>query len=328
MSPRSKINFGVLGVARIVERLAPALRSAPDLQLLAVASRSLPKARAAARKWNAARAYRGYDQLLRDDDLHAVYIPLPNHLHCDWTIRALEHGKHVLCEKPLAINAGEARRMRDAALANDRLLMEAFMYRHHPQIARVRKLISDDAIGEVRTVFASFGGVFGSRKADYRNLRAFGGGAFYDLGCYCVNIARLLFDDEPFSASAGASLSEKEAIDIHFAGSLSFPRRRLFSFLCSFAAALGQKVIIAGDRGRIEIPSAFTPGDAVTSLCVTTGARSRTVRVKPADSYLLELRHFVKSIRCGRLLAPAEDGLANMIAMEALMRAASLVPVA
>ena len=216
--------------------------------------------------------------------------------------------------------------MRDCAFANNRVLMEAFMYRHHPQIARVRKLIADGAVGDVRTIVASFGGVFGKTKSDYRNRRECGGGALYDLGCYCVNIARLLFEDEPFSADAGAILSEREAIDLHFAGSLSFPRRRLFTFLCSFDAAVGQKVVIAGDRGRIEIESPFTPSDAPGILRVTTGSRSRTIRVSPADSYQLELKHLLTSIGQGRLLPPAEDGLGNATAIEALIGAASLIP--
>jgi len=276
---RKKVRFGIIGCGRIAARLACGVRAAPGAELQGVASRSKSKARAAARKWDAAEHYGAYDEMLRDDRIDAVYVALPNHLHCEWSVRAIEAGKQVLCEKPLAMNAAEARRMARAARKHGVLLMEAFMYRHHKHIVKALKVVDAGKIGRVTTVHAAFGGVFRRGSAEYRWKRRAGGGSLYDLGCYCVNVGRLFFDDEPRDATASAVMTRRGGVDEQFSGTLRFPGGRILSFTSSFASALGQHVVIAGDRGQIRM-SPFTPGRKVT-FTVLAGSRSRTVHLPP-----------------------------------------------
>ena len=321
MGSRSKVRFGIVGCGRIAARLARGVRATPGAELYAVASRSLSKARAAARKWSAEKHYGAYDQMLRDDRIDAVYVALPNDLHCAWSIRAIEAGKHVLCEKPLAMNAAEARQMARAARKHNVLLMEAFMYRYHKHIRKALKLVAAGKIGRVMTVHAAFGGVFSQGSGEYRSKRSAGGGSLYDLGCYCVNAGRLFFADEPRDATGVAVMTRRGGIDMQFSGTLRFAGGGILSFVSSFGSVLGQRVVIAGDRGQICM-SPFTPGKNVTFTALT-GSRRTTVNLETWDAYEMEVRHLVKSIRCGELLAPAEDGTANMRAIDMLKKAAS-----
>jgi len=315
------VKFGIIGCGRIAARLARGVCAAPGAQLHAVASRSKSRARTAARKWNAATCYGAYDEMLRDDRIDAVYVALPNDLHCEWSVRAAEAGKHVLCEKPLAMNAAEAGRMARAARKHGVLLMEAFMYRHHKHIVKALKVVDAGKIGRVTTVHAAFGGVFRRGPAEYRWKRRAGGGSLYDLGCYCVNVGRLFLGGEPRDATACAVMTRPGGVDEQFSGTLRFAGGTILSFTSSFTSALGQHVVIAGDRGQIRM-SPFTPGRKVT-FAVVAGSRSTTVDLETWDAYEMEVRHLVKSIRAGKLLPPAEDGTANMRAIDMLKNASS-----
>ena len=233
-----KVRFGVLGCARVFERrMAPALKSAGNATLHAVASRSQEKATATAEKHGAARAYGSYDALLADPDLDAIYIPLPNDQHAEWTVKALAAGKHVLCDKPLALSVAEAEWMAGEALASGLRLMEGFMYRHHPQHQKVFEVLRSGAIGEP----VHFRGIFTyPATADHAGIRwnpAQGGGAFLDVGVYPLNAARWLFGSEPTEAKVIAVRDPSTGVDIHTAALLAFPESRTASIIGGFDQA-------------------------------------------------------------------------------------------
>jgi xylose dehydrogenase (NAD/NADP) len=213
----SKIGWGILGCAGIAEQsFIPAVIGSRNGFLAAIAARDEARARAWAVRYDIRAALRTYQDVVEDPTVDAVYIPLPNNLHADWAIRALKAGKHVLCEKPLAMNAAEVEAMMAAAAANNVLLMEGFMYKFHPQIAKTLALIGQGRIGEVRAVDAAFTFRFERDGANYRWSPAFGGGALYDVGCYTVSVARLVLGAEPLRYPAADALGNMRAIDACF----------------------------------------------------------------------------------------------------------------
>jgi predicted dehydrogenase len=267
--------------------------------------------------------------VLDDPAIDAVYIPLPNHLHCEWTLKALAAGKHVLCEKPLACTAAEARRMADAAEKAGLLLMEAFMYRFHPRTQRIKQLVSGGAIGELRLVHASF--CFSMDPvtlADPDNPRLrpdTGGGALLDVGCYGVSVARYLFGCEPEAVQAQAVYNARGA-DMLFAGTLQFPGGCLAAVEAGFTAALQQTYTITGSRGSIELPhDAFIPRehDAAYTLRGEHDENGILHSIAGADEYRLMVEHFSDAVLGrGPLAFSPLDSLHNMQVLEALARSA------
>jgi len=321
-----RLRWGVLSTARIArQRFIPGVQASQSGEVVAIASREAGRAAHAAAELGIPRWYGSYEALLADPEVEAVYIPLPNALHAEWTVRAAAAGKHVLCEKPAARRVADAERMAAACRRAGVLLMEAFMYRHHPQHARVQALLAAGTIGEPRLVRASFCFAMSPERragGDIRLSRALDGGALMDVGCYAVNAARLLFGAEPLEASAQQTVDPACGVDTTFAGLLRFPGDRLALIDGSFDVGSGQRYEVAGPQGTILVERAFLPPVGPTTITITVGGERRQEQLVGGDQYALEADHFAASVRTGRLLPPAEDGLGNTRALAALYAAA------
>jgi len=320
----SVLRWGILGCARIAERvLIPAFRKTEGAELRGIAARDAGRARAWAERHAIPRAYPDYAALLADPDIDAVYIPLPNHLHAEWTIRAARAGKHVLCEKPLALDGREADRMfRTADRAGVRLF-EAFMYRFHPLFEIALGLAKAGEIGEVRAVRSAFTFRIESGPEDYRWTPEMGGGALYDVGCYPVSAARTVFGAEPSSVFARARFHPKRGIDMGAALVLEFPGGRAALLDCAFDTAFQSELEIAGAEGRIMVPRAFSAKHFDVPLEIRKGDDVRTVLVPAADAYVRMIGHFQDAIR-GRQapLYGAADARGNARVLAAALRSA------
>jgi len=323
------VRWGVLGTAQIAKVcMIPAILKSKDGMLQAIASRNLAKAQALVEKHQQGIAYEGYATLLEDPEIDAVYIPLPNQLHKEWTIKALGAGKHVLVEKPFAMNAREAEAMEETAQRYDRLLMEAFMYRFHPRSQRIKQLVDEGALGKISLIRSAF--TF-PVKRDGSNERLFlpemGGGSLWDVGCYGVSLARWLLGEEPTAVSAQADYSE-EGVDTNFAGTLRFPSGALAVIESSFTAALQQTFSVTGESGAIELPhDAFIPWekDATFTLRGANDEHGQIVRVPGADEYQLMIEHFANAVQGQAQLAISPgDSVNQMRILDALARAARL----
>ena len=322
-----KFRWGILSTARIGRtRFIPGVRAGSEGTVVAIASRDEQTARSAAAELGIPRAHGSYEALLADPEIDAVYIGLPNGLHPEWTIKGAQASKHVLCEKPAARRRADAERMAAACRQAGVVLMEAFMYRLHPQHARVRQLIDGGAIGEPAFVRASFCfHMAPERRAqgDVRLQADLEGGALMDVGCYAVNAARFIFGAEPVAVSAQQRRDPQFGVDTSFAGVLRFPGDRLALIDGSFDAAGTQRYEVAGPGGTILVERAFLPGTAPAVIHVSAGGERRSEEVAAGDQYALEADHFARSVRAGRLLPPAEDGVAQARAIEALYASAA-----
>jgi predicted dehydrogenase len=322
-----RLRWGILSTARIARTLfVPGVRASTETEVLAVGSRSLDAARTFADDLNIPRAYGSYTALLEDRDVDAVYIALPNSLHAEWTIRAAEAGKHVLCEKPVARHAAEAERMAEACRTAGVLLMEAFMWRHHPQHARVRALLDSGTIGEPNCVRASFGYVINPvGEAGGLNVRleaGLEGGSLMDVGCYSVNVARWAFSSEPVGFAAQQRIDRSFGVEVGFGGVLRFAGGQLAMVDSSFVHAPLNRYEIAGPEGRIVVERAFRPDDSPGRIDVYRGSEHAVESVPAANQFANEADHFARSVRAGTLLPPAENGVAQARTLEALYAAA------
>ena len=322
MSRSGALRWGLLGTAHINRRLIPAMRATRRSVVAAVASRTADRAHAYAAEWQIPTAHAGYDTLLRDATIDAVYIPLPNALHVEWTLRALDAGKHVLCEKPLAATAEDVDRVQAVALARQRVVAEAFMYRHEPMTARLLDLLSANAIGRVSHIAAGF--TFAqSREHDVRLDKALGGGSLWDVGCYAVGLARLVAGAEPTSAFAYASYGTS-GVDEAFTGLLHFPGGCVATIHSGFRSPYRMWLEVIGAEGMLRVDNPFKPAPR-DDIAVTRG--SETERVTVEGSPLLFVRmieDFVAAALDGR--APAvslTDSRGNAAALAALHRAAA-----
>jgi predicted dehydrogenase len=321
------INWGVLGAARIaVEKVVPAMQQSPLCRVQALASRDVAKATTAAATLGIPKVHDSYEALLADPDIDAVYIPLPNHLHVPWAIRAAEAGKHVLCEKPIGLNAVEVERLiavRDRAGVH---IEEAFMIRHHPQWLRARELVRQGAIGELRALQVAFS-FYMDDPVNYRSDPRMGGGGIYDIGCYPVVAARFLFDAEPRRVFAAIEYDPALKVDRLASGVLEFAQGQA-SFVCSIQMSGYQRVQVFGSRGRIEIEVPFNaPPDRPCRIFIDADGAladaSRRVEVLAiADQYRMQGEAFARTARGLQASAfPLEDALANMRVLDALFRA-------
>ena len=322
-----KVVWGVLGTARIATaKVIPAFKKSPLIDIRAIGSRDEASARRTAEQLGIPKAYGSYDALLADPDIEAIYNPLPNHLHVPLTLKAAAAGKHVLCEKPIALTAAEAELLRPAAAKV--FIMEAFMVRFHPQWLRVRELIREGRIGELRAIQVFFS-YFNVDAANVRNQADIGGGALYDIGCYAIVAGRFLFETEPTRAAASIDRDPNFKIDRTTSGILDFGRGRQLTFTVSTQSVPYQRVQIAGTRGRIEIQIPFNapPGEA-TRIFVDDGSSldGSSIKVEPlpaCDQYTLEGEAFSRAIR-GETPLPygVDDAIANMRVRDALFRSA------
>jgi predicted dehydrogenase len=312
----------VLGAAKIARSLVPGLHQSEVARAYAVASRNQAKGEAFAHEHRFERAYSGYQALLKDPAVDVVYNPLPNHLHCQWTIRALEAGKHVLCEKPLGLDSVECRQMIAAAKKNGKLLMEAFMYRFHPQTLKIQELLSKGGIGEVRVVRAAFGFTLDETSKNVRLLP--GGGSLMDVGCYCVNAIRTFIGDEPKAVYGHQERSQTAPVDMMFGGALVFSGGRLGIFNSSFRTILDWGVEIVGTRGRVLVPSPWKPDPRRVSFTLELNGKAKEIEIKNGgDIYQLEVDHFSRCVLETKSPAlPPQEGLKNMRVIEALRQSA------
>jgi predicted dehydrogenase len=252
-----KLRWGLLSTARINRAVIPPIRASLQSELKAVASRDLIKAQDYAKEWQIPRAYGSYEELLADESIDVIYNPLPNHLHAEWSVRAAEAGKHVLCEKPLALSLDEVDRVRAAARQNNVIIAEAFMYRHHPQTLKVLELIQQETIGELLLITGTF--TFNlDRPNDVRWVPEWGGGSIWDVGCYPISFARLVADAEPVEVF-GWQATGATGIDVVFSGQLRFASGLLAQFDCGFRAPYRTAMEFVGTTGSIELGSPFKP---------------------------------------------------------------------
>jgi predicted dehydrogenase len=318
-----KLRWGVLSTANIGRAAVnPAIQASRNGTLLAVASREPARARAFAAKWGIPRHHGSYEALLEDTEIDAIYVPLPNHLHAPWTIRAAERGKHVLCEKPLALSAAECREMERAAAANGMKLMEAFMYRFHPRTERAVELVRGGALGAVRAIRSVFTFRL-TRTDDVRLDPAMGGGALMDVGCYCVNVSRTLAGSEPVEVQAWATWG-LSGVDVELAGALRFETGLVAHFDCALTLERRELFEVAGTDASITVEAAFRPGEGGVAI-VEHRARGELVRheVAGADEYRLMVEHFADCVLHDRPLRyAAAEAAGNMAVLEALLASA------
>src|SRR5579872_664404 len=323
-----KVKWGVLGVAKIaVEKVIPAMQRGEVSEVAAIASRDGARARAAADQLGIPRAFGAYEDLLADPEIDAVYNPLPNELHVPWTLRALAAGKHVLCEKPIALDAEEGRQLIEARERSGKLVAEAFMVRFHPQWRRARELARTGSIGELRAI-QTFFSYHLLDPANVRN-RPPGGGGLYDIGCYAVLTARFIFGAEPTRVVATIEWDPKFKTDRLTGALLEFPGGRHLTFTAGTQTSAHQRVTIVGDQGRIEIMIPFNaPPDRPTEIAIDDGADlfgggRRVETFSVCDQYTLQGDAFSRAIVDGSALEfPIEDAVANMAVIDALFRSA------
>jgi D-xylose 1-dehydrogenase (NADP+, D-xylono-1,5-lactone-forming) len=316
---RDRVRWGILGCAGIAEKaLIPAIAGSRSGLLQAIAARDADRASAWAGKYGFVRAHRDYGALVEDPEVDAVYNPLPNHLHAEWSIRAARAGKHVLCEKPMALDAAEVRDMIAAAGASGVLLMEAFMYKFHPQIERALGLLRSGAIGELRSVQSSFTFTFERGGDNYRWSPGMGGGALYDVGCYTISAARLAFGEEPLSAFARARLDPRTGIDMTAAVLLEFPGERFATCDCSFESHFQSRLLAVGTAGTLHLDRVFSAKDQDARITIVRGAEAETIVVPRTDMFALMVEHFGESVLEGKPLRyPAADAERNMRVLDA-----------
>jgi len=319
-----KIRWGVLSTARIgTEKVIPAMQLGEYCTVTAIASRQLEKAQAAASQLGIEKAYGSYGELLADPDIDAVYIPLPNHLHVPWTIKALKAGKHVLCEKPIGLNAAEAQKLLDAARKFPRLkVMEAFMCRHHPQWQWAKQKVSEGKIGELRTI-QSFFSYYNADPDNIRNKADIGGGGLMDIGCYCISLSRFIFGAKPWRVCGIMEEDPNMKIDRLTSGILEFANGTS-TFTCATQLVPYQRVNIFGTKGWIEIEIPFNaPPDRPCKVWYGDGAKVEEVAFEVCDQYTIQGDLFSLAVLEDREVpVPLEDAVANMQVIETLIGSA------
>jgi predicted dehydrogenase len=324
----SKLRWGVLSTANIgVKKVIPAMQRGQFCEVAAIASRDLAHASRAATALGIPAAYGSYEELLADPAIDAIYNPLPNPLHVLWTAKAAEAGKHVLCEKPLAVNADEARSLLAVRVRTGVLIGEAFMIRSHPQWLRVRRLIDDGRIGQLRAVMAFFS-YFNVDPANIRNQLENGGGALYDIGCYCIQAARYGFGQEPSRVVGNIDRDPQLGTDRLTSAILDFPAGHAV-FTCSTQLVPYQRVHLVGAKGRIEIEIPFNaPPDRPTRIFIDDGRDifgGGVVRetFPVVDQYTLQGDAFSRAVLEGTPVpVTLEEGIANMAVIDAVFRSA------
>jgi len=320
-----KVRWGILSTANIgVDKVIPAMQQGAYCEVTAIASRDLDRAWAAAARLGIPTAYGSYEELLADDAIDAVYNPLPNQLHVPWSIAALDAGKHVLCEKPIALSVAEAQELAAAAARHPRLkVMEAFMYRFHPQWQRARQLVADGGIGDLRTI-QSFFSYYLDDPDNIRNRPDSGGGGLMDIGCYNISLSRFIFDAEPRRVLGLVEYDPRFNTDRLASGILDFERGTA-TFTCSTQLAPYQRVNIFGTAGRIEIEIPFNaPPDRPCRMWLQRDAEIEEIVLDVADQYTLQGDLFARAILDDTAVPMSiEDAVANMRVIEAIVRSAA-----
>lgn len=320
------VRWGVVGTASIATRkVIPAMQRAELCDVVAIASRDDDRAAEAAAALGIPRSYGSYGALLADPDIEAVYIPLPNHLHAEWTLRAADAGKHVLCEKPQALSSAQAIEMTEHCAKAGVLLMEGFMYRLHPLWVRTRALVAEGRIGDLAAIEA----VFSYSNVDPRNIRnvaEYGGGALMDIGCYPINVARMMFAAEPDDVKAVVRRDPTFGTDVLTSAVLDFGGRHAV-FTCSTQMESDQRVDLIGTAGRLQVEIPFNiPPDRTTRIFLFAGGdppvapNVEVIDVPAADQYGVQGDAFSRAIRTGSPVpTPPQDAVANMMVIERIL---------
>ncbi|HEY2682413.1 MAG TPA: Gfo/Idh/MocA family oxidoreductase [Steroidobacteraceae bacterium] len=319
-----KLAWGILSTANIgIKRVIPAILSSDHGAILAIASRSQERAREVAARFGIAKTHGSYQALIDDPDIEAIYNPLPNHLHVEWTVKALLAGKHVLCEKPIGLNAREAGAIVAARDQSGKRVIEAFMVRHHPQWRRVRALIASGRIGRVGAVQSAFLFTMLDPK-NVRNQADIGGGALYDVGCYPIVTARYVFGREPLRVIALIDRDPALRVDRLTSGLVAFPEGGQLVFTSSLQLSTYQKVVVLGTGGRIEVEVPFTPmKDQACRISIEADDGREVEEFAPVDQYALQCDTAVRAFRGETEQEfPIEDAIANMRVIDALYRSA------
>jgi predicted dehydrogenase len=323
-----KVKWGILGAAKIArQRVIPGMQKSDLCEVTAIASRDLAKGQAAASELGVPKAYGSYEEMLADPEIEAIYNPLPNHLHVPWSIRAAEAGKHVLCEKPIGMNAAEVRQLMAVRDRTGVVIGEAFMVQTHPQWARIVELVRSGRIGQLRSAIGAFG-YFNTDPANVRNILAYGGGGLMDIGCYPIKTARMVFGEEPLRvASTMVRDAALTGVDVLTSAILEFPSGTCV-FTCSMQLAAHQSMRFYGTKGFIapEIPFNATPG-GTSRITIDDGrdlsGGGRVVEEFAAcDHYTLQGDRFSRAVREGGAPpVPLEDSIRNMAVIDAIVRA-------
>ena len=333
MNAEKKVNWGILGTAKIAaDRLIPAFHESKISDLVAVASRHEDRAMEFADQHQIPRTYGSYDELLADNSIDAVYIPLPNHLHREWAIRAMDAGKNVLCEKPLSTSTDDGIAMFEACEKNNVLLMEGFMYRFHPQTQRVRELLAQGTIGQPHLIRVahSFPLILQDRNDDFRWNKEFGGGSLADVGVYCVDTARHLFSADPIKVFAQSTYHPDHSAEAETRAILTFSDDRVAVFDSSFLLTGRREYEVVGDKGRITAFDTYNPGRGVdVRIEIEQGGMKTVEKVPATNEYRLEIDHFSTCIlRSERPIITREDSIGNLRVLDALRESARVgVPV-
>ena len=315
----NKVRWGILGTAKIaMTKVIPAMQRSEWCEIVAIASRDLSKAKAAAAELNIPNTYGSYLELLEDKSIEAVYNPLPNHLHVPWTLNAAEAGKHVLCEKPIGLDAREAKALIEVRNRTGVRIQEAFMVRTHPQWLETRKLIHSGRIGSLRSITGFFS-YFNPDPENIRNQLELGGGALMDIGCYPITISRFMYETEPRRVLGLIERDEETGIDTLTSAVLDFPNGHS-TFTCSTRLAPYQRMIFTGTEGRIEVLIPFNaPNDRPTQILLD----DETIEFPICDQYEIQGSLFSQAIRENREQPiPLEDAINNMAVIDAVFRSA------
>ncbi len=320
MSTKKILNWGLLSTARINRALIPPLRSSKRNKLLAVASRSQENADAYAKEKKIPRAHGSYEALLADPEIDVIYNPLPNHLHAEWTIKALEAGKHVLCEKPLALSVDEVDAIEAARRKHGRIVAEAFMYRHHPQTLKVQELVKDGSLGSVKLVHGSFSFVL-THEGDVRLNPEWGGGSIWDVGCYPISYARTVLGANPLEVF-GWQVIGPTGVDETFIGQMRFANDVLMQFDSSFAIPFHAFMEIVGTEGTLNIPTPFKPGEN-EKIYLTRDGKTETIKIKGEQLYIGEVEDMADAILLGKEpRVSLADSRGNVMVIQSLLESA------
>ncbi len=320
MAKATPLRWGLLGTARINRALIEPIRLSKNSILSAVASRSPDRAADYATTWGIPRFYSSYDALLADPEIDVIYNSLPNSLHAEWSVKAIQMGKHVLCEKPMTTSTNDMDAIISVAKNTGRVITEAFMYRHHPQTILVKQMVDNGEIGNLQLIRGSFC-YTNTRSPDVRFDPDLGGGSLWDVGCYPISYARYITKNEPIEVY-GHQVVGQTGIDLLYVGQMNFPGDAIAQFECSFITPFKVYIELTGDKGRIIIPEPYKPG-INTKIIVERAGQVQSNRIKGAKLYQGEVEDIENAIMLGNPpRISLEDSRANIATIEALYKSA------
>lgn len=319
-----KLRWGILSTAKIgTEKVIPAMQRGERCEVVGICSRNRDRAEEAASQLEIPKSYGSYEEMLDDPEIDAVYNPLPNHMHVSWSIKCLEAGKHVLCEKPIGLSSDEGQQLVDAAAKHPSLkVMETFMYRHHPQWQRAKQIVRDGGVGELRTI-QSFFSYFNNDASNIRNQKDIGGGALMDIGCYNISLSRFLFDNEPTRVFGLIEFDPDFGTDRISSGVMEFPNGTS-TFTCSTQMVPYQRMHAFGTTGRVEIEIPFNaPPDRPCKMWHQSGEEIEEICLNTCDQYTVQGDLFAEAVLDDKpVTTPLADAVHNMKVIEAICKSA------